>query len=99
MIGVINSFVHAVMYSYYLVAALGPKFSKFLWFKPYITWIQMVGMPHGLSSRMNYRNLLITTCYIYLDVELSYKEEMLGSNMRAITYFTALVKFIYFWVS
>ncbi|XP_054274092.1 elongation of very long chain fatty acids protein 4-like isoform X2 [Macrosteles quadrilineatus] len=42
MIGCVNSAVHAVMYSYYFLAALGPKFQRLLWFKPYITWIQMV---------------------------------------------------------
>ncbi|KAG8285845.1 hypothetical protein J6590_072087 [Homalodisca vitripennis] len=42
MIGYVNSAVHAVMYSYYFLAALGPQFRKFLWFKPYITWMQMV---------------------------------------------------------
>ncbi|XP_046679300.1 elongation of very long chain fatty acids protein 4-like isoform X2 [Homalodisca vitripennis] len=41
MIGYVNSAVHAVMYSYYFLAALGPQFRKFLWFKPYITWMQM----------------------------------------------------------
>uniref|UniRef100_A0A1B6LNN6 Elongation of very long chain fatty acids protein n=1 Tax=Graphocephala atropunctata TaxID=36148 RepID=A0A1B6LNN6_9HEMI len=41
MIAYVNSAVHAVMYSYYFLAALGPKFRKFLWFKPYITWMQM----------------------------------------------------------
>lgn len=41
-IGVINSFVHIIMYSYYLLAALGPQYQKYLWWKKYITNIQMV---------------------------------------------------------
>ncbi len=34
----LNSFVHAVMYSYYLLSALGYK----LWWKSYLPMIQMV---------------------------------------------------------
>ncbi|XP_041976153.1 elongation of very long chain fatty acids protein-like [Aricia agestis] len=40
--GMLNTFVHIVMYSYYLLAALGPKVQKFLWWKKYITVLQMV---------------------------------------------------------
>jgi elongation of very long chain fatty acids protein 7 len=40
-IGLLNSFVHVVMYTYYLIAALGPRFQKYLWWKKYMTWIQL----------------------------------------------------------
>ncbi|GLH03290.1 hypothetical protein R5R35_002941 [Gryllus longicercus] len=40
-IGVINSFVHIIMYTYYLLAALGPRWQKYLWWKKYITTMQM----------------------------------------------------------
>jgi hypothetical protein len=39
----INTFVHVIMYSYYLLAALGPRFQKYLWWKKYLTVLQMVG--------------------------------------------------------
>ena len=32
------------MYSYYLFAAFGPRFQKYLWWKKYLTVMQMVGM-------------------------------------------------------
>ncbi|XP_076307424.1 very long chain fatty acid elongase AAEL008004-like isoform X2 [Tachypleus tridentatus] len=38
----INSFVHVVMYIYYGIAAIGPHMYKYLWWKKYITTIQMV---------------------------------------------------------
>lgn len=41
-IGVVNSFVHIIMYTYYLLAAMGPQYQKFLWWKKYITNMQMV---------------------------------------------------------
>lgn len=40
-IGFLNSLVHVVMYFYYLIAALGPKYQKYLWWKKYMTWIQL----------------------------------------------------------
>ncbi|CAL4156238.1 unnamed protein product, partial [Meganyctiphanes norvegica] len=40
-IGLLNSFVHIVMYFYYCVAAMGPRFRKFLWWKRYLTKLQL----------------------------------------------------------
>ncbi|XP_058806778.1 elongation of very long chain fatty acids protein 7-like [Phymastichus coffea] len=40
-IGVINSFVHIIMYTYYMLAAVGPQLQKYLWWKKYITTLQM----------------------------------------------------------
>ena len=36
-----NCFVHVIMYIYYLIAALGPAYRKWLWWKKYLTLIQM----------------------------------------------------------
>lgn len=38
----LNSGVHTVMYFYYLCAAFGPEVQKYLWWKKYITTIQLV---------------------------------------------------------
>ncbi len=40
--GPINSLVHCVMYTYYFLAALGPRYKKYLWWKRYLTSLQMV---------------------------------------------------------
>ncbi|XP_037913213.1 elongation of very long chain fatty acids protein AAEL008004 isoform X1 [Hermetia illucens] len=40
--GLLNTFVHIVMYTYYLFAAMGPQYQKFLWWKKYLTALQMV---------------------------------------------------------
>jgi hypothetical protein len=42
LLGVINSFVHIIMYSYYLLAAFGPEMQKYLWWKKYLTTLQIV---------------------------------------------------------
>ena len=40
--GFINTFVHIVMYFYYMLAAMGPQMQKYLWWKKYLTLLQMV---------------------------------------------------------
>ena len=40
--GGINSIVHIIMYTYYLLAAMGPKYRQYLWWKRYLTKIQMI---------------------------------------------------------
>jgi len=40
--GLLNTFVHIVMYSYYLFAAMGPQYQRYLWWKKYLTALQMV---------------------------------------------------------
>lgn len=38
----VNACVHVIMYSYYGLAAAGPRFQKYLWWKKYMTAIQLV---------------------------------------------------------
>lgn len=40
--GLLNTFVHIVMYFYYMVAAMGPQYQKYIWWKKYLTAFQMV---------------------------------------------------------
>ncbi|XP_071486805.1 very long chain fatty acid elongase 4-like [Diadema antillarum] len=51
---VLNSFIHVVMYSYYCLAAMGPQFHKYLWWKRYLTILQFVqfclGIVHAFNS-------------------------------------------------
>ena len=37
-----NSIIHVFMYLYYGLAALGPKYRKFTWWKKYMTTMQLV---------------------------------------------------------
>ncbi|KAJ8984836.1 hypothetical protein NQ317_013036 [Molorchus minor] len=39
--GFLNSFVHIIMYFYYMLSALGPQTQKYLWWKKYLTTLQM----------------------------------------------------------
>ena len=51
-----NSFVHTLMYSYYTLAAFGPKVQKLLWWKPYLTQLQLaqfiIYMLYGLVTEI-----------------------------------------------
>ena len=38
----LNSFIHVIMYSYYGFAAMGPVVQKYLWWKKYLTQLQLV---------------------------------------------------------
>ncbi|ALA62400.1 GNS1/SUR4-like protein [Turkeypox virus] len=38
----INSFIHVIMYSYYGLTAIGPSLRKYLWWKKYLTIIQLM---------------------------------------------------------
>lgn len=42
MLGILNSIVHGFMYSYYFATAFRPELKKSLWWKKYITQIQLV---------------------------------------------------------
>ncbi|KAF7413400.1 hypothetical protein HZH68_001889 [Vespula germanica] len=41
----INNAVHVVMYAYYMLAAMGPEYKKYLWWKKHLTTIQLVSSP------------------------------------------------------
>lgn len=55
----LNSFVHIVMYFYYMVAALGPKYQKYIWWKKYLTAFQMVQFVAIFTHQFQ---LLFTEC-------------------------------------
>lgn len=40
--GFLNSIVHVVMYGYYLVSAFNPEYKNNIWWKKYITQMQIV---------------------------------------------------------
>jgi len=38
---ILNNFVHVCMYSYYMLSAMGPQYQKYLWWKKYMTELQI----------------------------------------------------------
>ncbi|KAL0840706.1 hypothetical protein ABMA28_015895 [Loxostege sticticalis] len=41
-VGLLNSFVHVLMYAYYGIAALGPRYARFVWWKKHLTKVQLI---------------------------------------------------------
>ncbi|CAH2090478.1 unnamed protein product [Euphydryas editha] len=37
-----NCTIHTIMYTYYGISALGPRYAKYLWWKKYLTIMQMI---------------------------------------------------------
>ena len=52
-----NSVVHVIMYSYYFLASFGSKYRKYLWWKKYLTGLQLV----------QFATCLIQACVAYHD--------------------------------
>lgn len=42
LLGVINSFIHVIMYIYYMLSSIGPHMNKYLWWKKYLTSLQLI---------------------------------------------------------
>ncbi|XP_023718136.1 elongation of very long chain fatty acids protein AAEL008004 [Cryptotermes secundus] len=60
MVVYVNSFVHVVMYSYYFMTSMWPQYRNNLWWKKYITQLQMIQFVFiGLHA---YSALLIKDC-------------------------------------
>ncbi|KAL7733352.1 hypothetical protein ACLKA6_004847 [Drosophila palustris] len=75
-----NSFVHIIMYGYYSLSALGPRVYPYLWWKRYITRLQLLQFALGLiwgtqaivSSTAKDAELAIAPGYQPKQVEESY---------------------------
>ena len=46
----LNCFIHVVMYTYYGMAALGPQYQKYIWWKKYLTKMQIVSLHYCLAK-------------------------------------------------
>ncbi|XP_025423403.1 elongation of very long chain fatty acids protein AAEL008004-like, partial [Sipha flava] len=57
--GFLNTFIHIIMYTYYLLAALGPHMQKYLWWKKYLTVLQMIQF---IMVFLHASQLLFTDC-------------------------------------
>lgn len=60
-VGMVNSFIHTLMYVYYALAALGPKWQKYLWWKRYMTKLQLTQFVM-IVSHTGYNKFVRTDC-------------------------------------
>lgn len=52
-VGLLNSFVHVLMYAYYGISSLGPEYQKFVWWKKHLTKVQLVSFVHTILTHMH----------------------------------------------
>ncbi|CAN8027094.1 unnamed protein product [Ixodes persulcatus] len=89
----LNTFVHVVMYTYYFLSSLGPHVQKYLWWKRYLTQLQItqfiVAMVHGsipLFYDCGYPKLYVYLAmpqgvlFLYLFFEFYFKVYFHSSN-------------------
>ncbi|XP_014260822.1 elongation of very long chain fatty acids protein AAEL008004-like isoform X2 [Cimex lectularius] len=55
----LNTFVHIVMYFYYMISAMGPEYQKYIWWKKHLTTFQMVQFVMIFAHQFQ---LLFTPC-------------------------------------
>ncbi|XP_001845514.2 elongation of very long chain fatty acids protein 7 isoform X1 [Culex quinquefasciatus] len=56
---IINNFVHVLMYFYYMLSAMGPRYQKYLWWKKYMTEVQIIQFILCIGHCIN---ALVTGC-------------------------------------
>ena len=49
-----NSVVHVIMYGYYFLASYGSKYRKYLWWKKYLTLLQLTQFTINLGFLVNF---------------------------------------------
>ncbi|KAF9422825.1 hypothetical protein HW555_001609 [Spodoptera exigua] len=54
---IVNNLVHVIMYGYYMVAAMGPQYQKYLWWKKHLTTLQL--KPTFLLLKFYSYNLIV----------------------------------------
>ncbi|XP_011495487.1 PREDICTED: elongation of very long chain fatty acids protein AAEL008004 [Ceratosolen solmsi marchali] len=59
LLGLINSFIHILMYAYYMLSAFGPEMQKYLWWKKHLTSLQLVQFSIILVHNMQ---VMVTDC-------------------------------------
>jgi len=78
------------MYSYYMLAAIGPQMQKYLWWKKYLTVLQMVQKYYYYYVNIYSCGSQITTCSIRLYI----KCELQTDNIFNVIPFVFQVQFI-----
>ncbi|GBM60877.1 hypothetical protein AVEN_49638-1 [Araneus ventricosus] len=80
----INTVIHIVMYSYYGLAAFGPKMRKYLWWKKYLTVIQIT-------------QIFFVAVYLLIGVLTGCEEMGLVESLAFVYVFLNLVLFLNFY--
>lgn len=80
-VGWINAVVHTCMYSYYFLATLGPSVRKYLWWKKYLTRLQMTQFVLVIAYMMS---LIVGRC----DLPISFSYFVMIEGIIFLALFT-----------
>lgn len=73
--GLVNTFVHIVMYIYYMLAAMGPKYRRYIWWKKYLTNFQMIQFvlifSHAFQVILVYYFRMVISVLVYQPVSIN----------------------------
>lgn len=87
-LGVINCCVHVIMYSYYFASAIKPKLKESVWWKKYITQVQLAQFAilfihfvlNSLAANCNYPRLVL----IFLTVQNGFMFTLFADFYREV---------------
>lgn len=79
--GVANSFIHVFMYSYYLLASFGPHMQKYLWWKRYMTKMQLIQFVAILGH-------ISTATFLNCGVPIAYQWSLIFYSLSLIVLFS-----------
>lgn len=60
-LGILNTFVHVIMYFYYFLTSVSPKIKQSIWWKKYITQVQIIQFA-VLTTHFCWPLLIATDC-------------------------------------
>lgn len=89
-VGHINCLVHAVMYTYYLLAGLGDDYKKYLWWKKYLTMLQLVQF--AIIGAHSVRSLFYPCSYPIALKILTCFYAVIFTNMFGQFYYNSYIK-------
>ncbi len=77
----LNSIVHIIMYSYYVLSSLGYKHKSWLWWKKYLSIIQMVSLKL-LRKTFLFINFILTTKKLQFCILITISTLLLRENCK-----------------
>ncbi|KXJ27022.1 Elongation of very long chain fatty acids protein 4 [Exaiptasia diaphana] len=91
----VNSFIHIIMYLYYGLSAMGPTVRKYLWWKKYLTKMQLIqflAVIYTASYALVHEECGMPRFFLWLQLGYGMTLLMLFSHFYAITYLSKNTK-------
>ncbi|XP_077981378.1 very long chain fatty acid elongase 4-like [Glandiceps talaboti] len=77
-LAMVNSFIHTIMYTYYGLAAIGPSMKRYLWWKKYMTQLQLT----------QFFAVMVHTCVNLIQSDCDFPR---GFNLAVVMYALSMI--------